>query len=133
MSWGSSSAFSRRACVAARARDSAVAPRPRLIYTLVASALGTSAFGNPVGPQVVSGTASVAASGKTLSITNSPNAILNWQGFSIATDETTRFIQQNAQSAVLNRVVGQNPSQILGALQSKFQFEPLQCNFVTLL
>src|SRR3990172_9212984 len=30
----------------------------------------------------------------------------------------TRFIQQSAASAVLNRVVGQDPSSILGALQS---------------
>ena len=93
-------------------------PRPRLLVTLVASALSTYAFGNPVGPQVISGSASIATAGKTLSITNSPNAIINWQGFSIAPSETTRFVQQGAQSAVLNRVVGADPSQILGTLQS---------------
>jgi filamentous hemagglutinin family protein len=32
--------------------------------------------------------------------------------------ELTRFIQQSASSAVLNRITGQSPSQILGALQS---------------
>ena len=43
---------------------------------------------------------------------------LNWRSFSIAKDETTRFIQQSAASTVLNRVTGVDPSQILGVLQS---------------
>ncbi|OGA17319.1 MAG: hypothetical protein A3I63_04645, partial [Betaproteobacteria bacterium RIFCSPLOWO2_02_FULL_66_14] len=51
-------------------------------------------------------------------VTNSPNAIINWQGFSIGTGEITRFQQQSAASAVLNRVVGQDPSAILGTLWS---------------
>ena len=56
--------------------------------------------------------------GRTLTITNTPGAIINWQQFSIQPDEITRFIQQNAASGVLNRVVGQNPSLILGQLTS---------------
>ncbi|MGZ5050923.1 MAG: MBG domain-containing protein [Methylobacter sp.] len=51
-------------------------------------------------------------------ITNSPNAIINWQNFSIAQNELTRFVQENGQSAVLNRIIGQNPSEILGQLAS---------------
>ncbi|MEI7637587.1 MAG: filamentous hemagglutinin N-terminal domain-containing protein, partial [Syntrophus sp. (in: bacteria)] len=50
--------------------------------------------------------------------TNSPNSIINWQGFSIGINELTRFIQQSGNSAILNRVIGQDPSAILGALQS---------------
>ena len=57
----------------------------------------------------------------TLSITNSPNAIINWQGFDIGAGELTRFLQQNAKSAVLNRVVAGNASTILGKLQSNGQ------------
>ncbi|MBS1228833.1 MAG: hemagglutinin-related protein [Proteobacteria bacterium] len=73
---------------------------------------------NPVGAQVVSGSAAFATQGKTLTITNTPGAIINWQGFSIGAGETTRFTQASAASAVLNRVVTSNPSQLLGQLQS---------------
>ena len=76
------------------------------------------AYANPTGGSVVSGHADITTSGKTVSVTNTPGTIINWQGFSIAADELTRFIQQSANSAVLNRVVGQDPSSILGRLQS---------------
>lgn len=73
---------------------------------------------NPIGAQVVNGTAAISQAGNTLTVTNSPNAIINWQGFSISPNEITRFIQQSAASSVLNRVVGADPSQLLGALTS---------------
>lgn len=76
---------------------------------------------NPTLPQVVFGQASFATQGKTLTVTNSPNAIINWNSFSIANGETTRFVQQSASSAVLNRITGQHPSQIFGSLQSNGQ------------
>ncbi len=75
-------------------------------------------YANPIGADVVSGVVSMAQQGNALNITNSPGAIINWQGFSIGANEATRFIQQSAASSVLNRVVGQDPSSILGALQS---------------
>jgi filamentous hemagglutinin family protein len=53
-----------------------------------------------------------------MTVTNTPNAIINWANFSINTNETVRFMQQSAASAVLNRVTGRDPSSILGALQS---------------
>lgn len=76
------------------------------------------ALANPTGPVVVSGQASFNQQGSALSVTNSANAIIHWQGFSIGPAEITRFIQPSASSAVLNRVVGGVPSDILGALQS---------------
>jgi filamentous hemagglutinin family protein len=92
---------------------------PRLVSTAVASCFAAGvALANPTGPSVVSGTASFVQQGNLLQITNSPNAIIHWQSFSIGANEITRFIQQSAASAVLNRVVGQDPSAILGALQS---------------
>ena len=77
-----------------------------------------SAFALPTGSQIVSGTAGIVTSGSTMTVTNSAGAIINWQGFSIANGETTRFIQPSALSAVLNRVTGGDPSKILGTLQS---------------
>lgn len=80
--------------------------------------LATGALANPAGMEVVAGKVSATTSGNQLLITNSPGAILNWQSFSIMPGELTRFIQQSSSSSVLNRITGQSPSQILGALQS---------------
>src|SRR6188474_793265 len=93
-------------------------PRVKLLCALVASCFAAEGLANPTGPAVVSGNASFNAAGKNLTVTNSPNAIINWQGFSIGAGEATRFQQQSAASAVLNRVVGQDPSAILGTLSS---------------
>jgi filamentous hemagglutinin family protein len=77
------------------------------------------ALANPTGPQVVSGAASIQRpDARSLSITNTPGTIINWQGFSIGAGELTRFIQQSPSSAVLNRVVGADISQIYGQLLS---------------
>lgn len=73
---------------------------------------------NPVNPTVVHGSATFSNSGNTLTVTNTPNAIINWQQFGINANETVRFVQQSAASAVLNRVTGADPSHILGTLQS---------------
>jgi len=89
------------------------------IITILLSAENVSA--NPNGANVVSGQASLAhPSATALTITNSPNAIINWQSFDINPGEITRFIQQNSASAVLNRVVGNSltASQIMGTLAS---------------
>jgi len=90
----------------------------RACAAAVAFALATPVLANPNGPAVVSGQATFQAAGKTLTVTNTPGAIIQWQGFSIAADELTRFLQQSPLSTVLNRVVGGNPSEILGRLQS---------------
>lgn len=72
----------------------------------------------PTLPKVVAGQATFSQDGNVFSITNTPGTIINWQSFSVNAGEITRFIQQNSDSAVLNRVNGQDPSRILGALQS---------------
>ncbi len=84
----------------------------------VAFALAAPAFANPNAPTVVNGQATFHVNGKTLTVTNTPGAIINWQGFSIAADELTRFLQQSPVSAVLNRVVSASLTEILGRLQS---------------
>ncbi|MBZ2208521.1 two-partner secretion domain-containing protein [Massilia soli] len=91
-----------------------------LIAALLAGCFG-SAQAAPTLPQVVSGQATFGQQGNVFTITNTPNAIINWQSFSVKPGEVTRFVQQSADSAVLNRITGQDPSQILGALQSNGQ------------
>jgi len=100
-------------------RASCGLPQRKLIWLAVAAALSVSeAYANPTGAVVVGGQASFNAIGNTLSVTNSPGAIINWRGFSIGASETTRFLQQSAASSVLNRVLGTDPSTILGTLSS---------------
>ncbi|MFA9216435.1 MAG: filamentous hemagglutinin N-terminal domain-containing protein, partial [Sphingomonadaceae bacterium] len=72
----------------------------------------------PVDPLVRHGTATFAVNGNVYSVSNSPGAIIDWRQFNVAPGELLRFLQQDAQSTVLNRVTGADPSQILGALQS---------------
>ena len=90
--------------------------------TLMGAAIGipiSCAWANPTGPAVVSGSALISnPSASVLQVVNTPGTILNWQGFSIANGETTRFVQLNAASAILNRVVGASSSDILGRLES---------------
>ncbi|MGG7605803.1 filamentous hemagglutinin N-terminal domain-containing protein [Massilia sp. BKSP1R2A-1] len=87
------------------------------VAVCVAACYG-SAQAAPTSPQVVAGQATFSQQGKVFSITNTPGAIINWQSFNVNAGEVTRFIQQSSDSAVLNRVTGQDPSRILGALQS---------------
>ena len=72
----------------------------------------------PTGATVVNGTAGIATNGNAMTITNSPNAVVNWKTFSIGSQNSVRFEQQGAASQVLNRVTGNDPSSILGSLTS---------------
>jgi filamentous hemagglutinin family protein len=96
-------------------------PTRRSLALLVAAALSglaPRAFAGPASPQVVAGQASFAQQGNVFSITSTPNTIINWASFSVNQGEVARFIQQSSGSAVLNRITGQDPTRILGSLQS---------------
>src|SRR6267154_3701484 len=85
--------------------------KPKLIALSVAACFSLSngqSLANPTGGTVGSGSATIVSSGNTLTITNSANAIINWQSFSIGVNEITQFLQSSGASAVLNRVVGAN-------------------------
>src|SRR5450830_152207 len=93
-------------------------PLRRTALALLLAGCFGAAQANPALPQVLNGQATFNQQGNIFSITNTPNTIINWQSFSIHAGEITRFIQQNGNSAVLNRITGQDPSKILGALES---------------
>ena len=90
----------------------------RAAFIVGALSWGGSLVAAPIGASIQSGTASITQQGLLTTIQNSPNAIINWQSFNISPAELVRFIQQNANSAVLNRVVGSGGSELLGMLQS---------------
>ncbi|MGE5280134.1 MAG: filamentous hemagglutinin N-terminal domain-containing protein, partial [Deltaproteobacteria bacterium] len=72
----------------------------------------------PQGESVVSGSATFEqATPGTLTITTpSDKLIVNYDSFNIGADETVRFVQPSAASVALNRVVGANPTSVLGSL-----------------
>ena len=97
--------------------------RGRLV-TLAAAflAMGLPLGANPTGGEVAAGSATIASAGTTETITQSTQqAIINWQQFSIASNEATKFFVPNSSSATLNRVLGGNPSAIYGSLSSNGQ------------
>ena len=84
----------------------------------------------PSGMQVINGQASLSTQGTQLTVRNSANSILNWQSFSIGRDASVYFDQASSSSKVLNRVLGNDPSQILGRLASNGQVWLLNPNGV---
>ena len=85
-----------------------------------AIALAAPAAANPTGGTVTAGAATISQPNATTTridqTTNS--AVINWQSFSIAPNETTVFQQPSAAAITLNRVVGPDPSVIAGHLQA---------------
>src|SRR5512141_629755 len=91
----------------------------RLIVAAISACFASApVWGNPTGPQVVNGNASISQNGNLLTVKNSNGAIINWNSFSIGAGETTRFNQTSANSSVLNRVIANDPSVLLGTLSS---------------
>ncbi len=85
----------------------------QIAFFLVASSL----IALPENGEVVSGEVTFQPAGKySLDIVSSDKAIVNYQKFNIGEGEQVRFIQPSAKSTILNRVVGENPSKILGNL-----------------
>ena len=92
---------------------------------LTATLLGASLVGgivspamaNPVLDHVVHGDVTISQEANKLTVNQqSQNAIVNWSEFSIGLLEHTHFAQPNASAIALNRVTGNNPSNILGKL-----------------
>ena len=73
----------------------------------------------PTDGRVAGGGATLQSTSKSITIQQTTDkAILNWKSFSIAADEAVHFRQPSADSIALNRVIGGDPSIILGRLQA---------------
>ncbi len=90
-------------------------------------ALVTRAFADPlanlpVGGAVAQGAVTINQSANAMVIhQDASKAIVNWQSFDIAAAASVNVIQPSSDSVLLNRVVGNNPSQILGSLNANGQ------------
>ncbi|MDP6117270.1 MAG: filamentous hemagglutinin N-terminal domain-containing protein, partial [Planctomycetota bacterium] len=72
----------------------------------------------PSGQQVVHGDVSFNINGNNMTITAGDKVIINYDIFSIGANEMVKFLQAGTQSVALNRVIGNNMSEIYGQLQA---------------
>ncbi|MGV3654514.1 MAG: filamentous hemagglutinin N-terminal domain-containing protein, partial [Noviherbaspirillum sp.] len=88
---------------------------------LLAGAMG-SVQALPQGGQTVQGAASISQSGAAMTVEqSSQRAAINWQSFGIGAAESVNFVQPSPTAIMLNRVLGQDPSRILGSLSANGQ------------
>jgi filamentous hemagglutinin family protein len=77
------------------------------------------AYALPAGAVITAGGASInSAAGSSIITQSSQNVAINWQSFNIGQGEAVRFIQPNSSAVALNRVLGADPSSILGSLSA---------------
>ncbi|MEJ1963090.1 MAG: filamentous hemagglutinin N-terminal domain-containing protein [Gammaproteobacteria bacterium] len=89
------------------------------VASALALAAASGAMASPEGGTVVGGNASITRTpGNTTINQASQNAALEWQSFNIGVGEAVRFVQPNSSAVALNRVLGSDPSSILGTLSA---------------
>ncbi|HEX2582738.1 MAG TPA: filamentous hemagglutinin N-terminal domain-containing protein, partial [Chlamydiales bacterium] len=87
----------------------------RLLYCLIVVASPLLAL--PSGGEVVQGCATLLTSSDALQINATGQAIIHWNQFNIAPQETVHFLQAD-RGGILNRVTSGTASEILGRLQA---------------
>ncbi len=95
--------------------------KSKKLFTLCLSTIlwSSSLFALPEGETVLSGQVSLAKpNDKTLVITAPDKSILSYSRFDIHEGEKVQFVQPGKSSCVLNRIIGKDPSSILGNLEA---------------
>ncbi len=91
----------------------------KALATSLMLSFGINAYSLPTGGKVSAGSANISGDSTGLIITQATaNAVINWQSFGIAQGEAVQFVQPTSSSVALNRVVGSDPSNILGNLSA---------------
>lgn len=105
-----------------RQRNSSFCFQRNALTAAVLSALASIAQALPQGGTVAAGAGSLSASGDNLTVNQgSQKLIIDWQGFGIAAGESVQFVQPNSSAVALNRVLGNNSSEIYGSLSANGQ------------
>lgn len=104
----------------------------KISLTVSALLVGTTLlYAAPSGGTVTSGSANIAQSGGTTTVTqNTSKASINWNRFSIGSSEIVNFVQPSTTAITLNRVIGNEKSVIDGALNANGQVWILNSNGV---
>ncbi|ROH89103.1 filamentous hemagglutinin N-terminal domain-containing protein [Stagnimonas aquatica] len=78
------------------------------------------ALAGPTGGTVIAGQVNIGQPDAltTLVQQNSQTAVVNWQQFNVGGQELVQFVQPSASAAILNRIVGGSPSEILGNISA---------------
>src|SRR5882757_5470221 len=96
--------------------------RKSAVLTALSLGVMSLAQASPGGGKVVAGVGSINQSGNTTDIQqSSQNLSINWQSFNVALQETVNFLQPSASAIAVNRILGNNGSQILGHLNANGQ------------
>lgn len=91
-------------------------------FTATTIAAGPAANTLPTGYSVNNGNVAVSTSGTNMTIKQTTDkASVNWQSFSIGSAASVNIQQNSASSVLLNRVVGNDPSQVFGKLTANGQ------------
>jgi filamentous hemagglutinin family protein len=88
------------------------------VISAVLALSASAAYALPTGGQVAAGQVAISTPSATqMNITQGTNqAIINWNSFGIGSGEAVNISQPSASSTLLNRVLGNNPSEIFGSL-----------------
>jgi filamentous hemagglutinin family protein len=113
------------------ARSSGKASGLKAISAAVLAAISFSAYALPEGGVVISGAEIKPVVDNTLTIVQqSQKASISWQKFSTTAAESIIFEQPSSQSIILNRVIGNEPSSLLGKMTANGQVWLLNPNGV---
>ena len=104
-----------------KTRNTAFQLKP-LAASLLALGFSTAILAAPQDGVVRAGSASISQSGNLTQIQqNSDRAVIDWRSFSVGALESVAFNQPSRQSAILNRVTGDQASAILGRISANGQ------------
>lgn len=78
------------------------------------------ALAGPTGGAVIAGQVHIGQPDALTTLVQqaSQNAVINWQQFNVGGQELVQFVQPSASAAILNRIVGGSPSEILGNISA---------------
>ena len=92
------------------------------VGSILLLAFNVNASDLPTDAEIVSGKVSILSHSSIMNIFQSTDkAEINWQSFDIGKNNTVNFIQPDASSAILNRVIGSDVSIIQGAINANGQ------------
>ena len=97
------------------------------LLPVLSCALPGLALAAPRGGDIVEGAGVISRpdASTTLIEQSSDRLAINWRRFNIGADEYVRFNQPGSGALALNRVIGGNPSKILGNLSANGQVFPI--------
>ena len=95
----------------------------RQLISAIACLLPAAVLAGPKNGQVVAGEAVISTpdANTTVIRQSTDKSVIDWQSFSIGSQEYVKFVQPDKSSLSLNRVIGGNPSSILGKLSANGQ------------